>query len=78
MLLDIRIDGESNVRVSQPSKSVARSRLDDSTSNLVSHKERCSPVATAGTSSIKSFTHGTDCMPSLKMQSFSQSCECSM
>ncbi|KAF8577618.1 hypothetical protein K439DRAFT_1639541, partial [Ramaria rubella] len=76
MLPDIRID--ANVVVSQPSKSVARSCLDDSTSNLVSHKERCSLVATAGTSSIKSFTHGTDHMPSSRTQSFLQSCECSM
>ncbi|KAF8578788.1 hypothetical protein K439DRAFT_1638557, partial [Ramaria rubella] len=73
---DIRID--ANVVVSQPLKSVVCSRLDDSTSNLVSHKEICSLVATAGTSSITSFTHGTDRMPSSRTQSFSQSCECSM
>ncbi|KAF8573604.1 hypothetical protein K439DRAFT_1642875 [Ramaria rubella] len=65
MPLDIRIDGESVryifVCKTQPSKSVACS---DSTSNLVSHKERCSPVAPAGSFSIKSFTYGTDRMPS--------------
>ncbi|KAF8584242.1 hypothetical protein K439DRAFT_1230405, partial [Ramaria rubella] len=42
-----------------PSKCVARSQMDDSTSNLVSHKERCVPGHEAGQNSIKSFAHGS-------------------
>ncbi|KAF8588340.1 hypothetical protein K439DRAFT_1335390, partial [Ramaria rubella] len=40
-----------------PSKSVTRVRVDDSTSNLVSHKECCAPTQDAGQNSIQSFAH---------------------
>ncbi|KAF8579800.1 hypothetical protein K439DRAFT_1302275, partial [Ramaria rubella] len=42
-----------------PSKCVARSQMDDTTSNLVLHKERCAPGHEAGQNSIKSFVHGS-------------------
>ncbi|KAF8575009.1 hypothetical protein K439DRAFT_1370979 [Ramaria rubella] len=44
---------------SNPSKSVTRSCIDDSTSNLVAHKTRCAPDKAKGSSSIKSFAHGS-------------------
>ncbi|KAF8575674.1 hypothetical protein K439DRAFT_1623414 [Ramaria rubella] len=41
-----------------PSKIVTHVHTDNSTSNLVSHKEHCAPTQDAGQNSIQSFTHG--------------------
>ncbi|KAF8574727.1 hypothetical protein K439DRAFT_1371668, partial [Ramaria rubella] len=59
---EIKISGD-NIKYlfickSNPSKSVTRSCMDDSTSNLVAHKTRCAPKQVTGSSSIKSFVHG--------------------
>ncbi|KAF8589235.1 hypothetical protein K439DRAFT_1612952 [Ramaria rubella] len=46
----------------KPSKSITRSRLDDSTSNLVMHKTCCAPDEATSVSTIKSFAHGSTYM----------------
>ncbi|KAF8580011.1 hypothetical protein K439DRAFT_1236255, partial [Ramaria rubella] len=59
---EIKVEGNSVKYLfipKNPSKCVARSRMDDLTSNLVSHKEQCAPGHEAGQNSIKSFAHGS-------------------
>ncbi|KAF8578274.1 hypothetical protein K439DRAFT_1241850, partial [Ramaria rubella] len=60
---EIKISGD-NIKYlfickSNPSKSVTHSCMDDLTSNLVAHKTRCAPEQVTGSSSIKSFVHGS-------------------
>ncbi|KAF8581924.1 hypothetical protein K439DRAFT_1288997, partial [Ramaria rubella] len=63
MPLEINISGD-NIKYLficklNPSKSVTRSCMDDLMSNLIAHKTRCAPKQVTGSSSIKSFVHGS-------------------